>query len=214
VSRQARSDGELDAGEFGAWVVGAQAALRGERDSEVPCGSCSGCCTSSQFVHVGPDEQDALAHIPGELLFPAPGLPEGHLVLGYEARGHCPMLVDGRCSIYEHRPRTCRTYDCRVFPAAGVELEEPGKHAIARQARRWVFRLPTVDDRRRKEAVETAAAYLHAHPEVLPTEGAAPTPTQRAVLAIEVHDAFLEPTPPPDGVVETIVRRRRDQESG
>ena len=40
--------------------------------------------------------------------------------------GHCPMLVDGRCSIYEHRPRTCRTYDCRVFPAAGLERRSAG----------------------------------------------------------------------------------------
>ena len=32
------------------------------------------------------------------------------------------MLVDGRCSIYEHRPRTCRTYDCRIFTATGLDV--------------------------------------------------------------------------------------------
>jgi hypothetical protein len=25
------------------------------------------------------------------------------------------MLVDDRCSIYEDRPRACRTYDCRIL---------------------------------------------------------------------------------------------------
>src|SRR5438552_2615582 len=108
-----------------------QSALRGDADSDVPCAGCTACCTSSQFVHIGPDETDALAHIPAELLFPAPQRPPGHVVLGYDERGHCPMLVDGRCSIYEHRPQTCRIYDCRVFTAAGIELAEPSKAEIA-----------------------------------------------------------------------------------
>jgi Fe-S-cluster containining protein len=34
------------------------------------------------------------------------------------------MLIDNRCSIYPHRPRTCGTYDCRVFPAAGLDNDE------------------------------------------------------------------------------------------
>ena len=29
----------------------------------------------------------------------------------------------GGCSIYDHRPRTCRTFDCRVFAAAGVAVD-------------------------------------------------------------------------------------------
>ena len=63
-------------------------------------------------------------------------------VLGYDERGHCPMLVDGACSIYEHRPRTCRTYDCRVFPAAGVE-PDADKAPSPTRARRWRFTDPT-----------------------------------------------------------------------
>ena len=39
-------------------------------ESDVPCNGCTACCRSSQFVHVGPDEADTLAHIPAELLFP------------------------------------------------------------------------------------------------------------------------------------------------
>jgi hypothetical protein len=182
---------DLPAGNFSSWLSDLQVAVGGERSSDVPCGGCTACCTSSQFVHVGPDEVDALAHIPGELLFPAPGMPRGHVLVGYAARGHCPMLVDGRCSIYEYRPRTCRTYDCRVFPAAGVEPDEDGKAEIAHRARRWRFSHPTARDQVEHEAVRAAAAFLQdAGRDLLP--GLAPaSATQLAVLAIEVHDAFL-----------------------
>jgi Fe-S-cluster containining protein len=145
----------LDAGDFSSWLADMRAALRGERAADVPCGDCTACCTSSQFVHIAPDETDTLAHIPAELLFPAPGMPRGHVVLGYDQRGHCPMLVDNRCSIYAHRPRTCRTYDCRIFPAAGVDPEQP---LIARQAARWRFAFPTDSDRRDHQAVQAAAS--------------------------------------------------------
>ncbi len=71
------ADRGLAAGDFSAWLGEMQAAIRGERASDVPCGTCTACCTSSQFIHIGPDESDTLAHIPGELLFPAPRLPAG-----------------------------------------------------------------------------------------------------------------------------------------
>lgn len=143
-----------DAGDFSRWLSEIREALRGDRTAQVPCGSCTACCTSFQFVHVGPDETDTLAHIPRELLFPAPGKGPGHVVLGYDQRGHCPMLIDGRCSIYDHRPQTCRSYDCRVFAAAGVEADQP---AIARRAREWKFDYPEPGDRALHEAVRSRA---------------------------------------------------------
>jgi hypothetical protein len=161
--------------EFGAWLDGMRAALRGERDADVPCDGCTACCTSSQFVHVEPDESDTLAHIPKELLFPAPGKPRGHVVLGYDERGHCPMLVDGRCSIYAHRPRACRTYDCRVFTAAGVRA--PGD--VDTRAGQWTFTFETDGDRARYEAVRAAAARL---------ESESTNPTAVAVRAVETYD--------------------------
>ena len=166
-------DAPLAAGGFAAWLDGMQRALRGEADSDVPCDGCTACCTSSQFVHIGPEETDTLARIPAALRFPAPGLPTGHVVLGYDERGHCPMLVDGACSIYEHRPRTCRTYDCRVFAAAGIDADKP---AIAERARRWRFEVTTEDDRVLLEAVRAAASFA--------TERDA---TRRAVRAVEQH---------------------------
>lgn len=209
----------LAAGDFSSWMTEMQSALRGERPSDVPCGGCTACCTSSQFVHIGPDETDTLAHIPAELMFPVPRLPAGHRLLGYDDHGHCPMLVDNRCSIYEHRPRTCRTYDCRIFPAAGLEPDDDGKVLIARQASRWQFSFPTEADQNQFDAARAAAKFLHEGAGLFP-EGAVPTnATQRAVLAVEVHDAFLrrdEVTgrttvvdPDPEVVRVEVVRRTR-----
>jgi hypothetical protein len=182
-------DEPLPAGAFSTWLAGMQRALGGggEGRSDVPCGGCTACCRSSQFVHIAPDETETLRHIPARLLFPAPRMPRGHVLMGYDENGHCPMLVDGGCSIYEHRPTTCRTYDCRVFPAAGVEIDDADQAAIGRQARRWRFDFPGDDDRVAHEAVRAAARFVA---DELP-EGAAPVnATQHAVLAVRVHEAF------------------------
>ena len=131
----------------------------------MPCDGCTACCRSSQFVHIEPDELDTLAHVPTELQFPAPGRPQGHVVLGYDEQGHCPMLVDDRCSIYAHRPRACRIYDCRVFPAAGVT---PDKPLIAERAGRWEFTYRDGDAKVEHEAVRAAARFVEDRPDVVP----------------------------------------------
>jgi hypothetical protein len=146
----------FDAGDFATWLDEIRETVRDERDADVACGGCTACCRSSQFVHIGPDETETLAAVPEVLRFPAPGLPPGHVVLGYDERGHCPMLADGGCSIYAVRPRACRTYDCRVFPASGLEPDAP---AVADRARRWRI---TFDARGRRldDEVRATAASL------------------------------------------------------
>jgi hypothetical protein len=190
-NRQLADEGPLEAGDFGEWVDATLAAIRGERSADVPCGGCTACCTASQFVHIGPDETDALAHIPAELLFPAPLLPAGHVLLGHDERGHCPMLHEGRCSIYAHRPRTCRTYDCRVFAAADAGIDGGVDGLISDRARRWRFAYPTAADRSRHEAVRTAAVFIRDHPAELPDASAPANATQHAVLAVELHERFM-----------------------
>jgi hypothetical protein len=206
--------GQLLAGDFSAWLVETQAAIRGERASDVPCGTCTACCTSSQFIHIGPDEVDTLAHIPNDMLFPAPRMPRGHVLMGYDERGHCPMLVDNQCTIYEHRPRTCRTYDCRVFPASGL-VPDVDKIAIANQVTRWRFTYPTDDDRTRHRAVRTAAHYLREHPEASPGGASPQSATQRAVQAIEAYAMFLDGGQPAPATVRVeLTRRSRGSDSG
>jgi len=218
---------ELDAGDFSSWMIETRSAIRGERAAEVPCNGCTACCTSSQFVHIGPDETDTLAHIPAELLFPAPLMPRGHVLLGYDERGHCPMLIDNRCSIYEHRPRTCRTYDCRVFPATGLDVDDdPDKTLIAQRVKRWRFTFPEPADHIEHDATAAAAKFLTEHDDLFPDGVVPSTATQRAVLAIEIHDVFLRRDatgeaelvdPDPDVVRAEVLRcagARRDLSRG
>jgi len=201
------SEPTLAAGAFGTWLEELEGALAGERTAEVPCGTCTACCTSSQFVHIGPEETAALARIPRGLLFRAPGLPAGHVLLGYDQHGRCPMFVDDRCSIYEDRPRACRTYDCRVFAATGVE-PDPEQAAVAARVKRWRFDHPTGEDRARHDAVRAAAAFLEDHPKATPSGVRPPTRTQLAVAAVAAHRAFLGGAPTPSEVRVELTRRR------
>lgn len=182
----------LSAGPFSDWLREMQLAMEIGCGTDVPCGDCVACCSSSYFIHLGPDDLPAKRRIPKELQFRAPGLPKGHAVMGYDEHGRCPMLVDGKCSVYEDRPRTCRVYDCRVFAAAGMTDAGEGKEAITRQAVRWTFEFPSSTDIRLQAAVRHAADFLRGHAHLFPDGFVPANPTQLAVLAVKVHDAFLE----------------------
>ncbi len=140
-------------------------------------------------MQVEPDETAALARLPEELLFQAPGRPAGHKVVGHDQNGCCPMLVNDRCSIYEDRPRSCRSYDCRVFAAAGIAAGGADKHLVTEQVQRWVFEYPDPQDTARHEAVQAAAKFLMEHPEC--TDVDTGQGTQLALLAIKVHELFI-----------------------
>jgi hypothetical protein len=173
---------------FSLWLCSVQAALAEEQPAEVPCGECNACCRTSHVVHVRPDERRTRMRIPRRFLLPAPGLPPGNLVLGHDTAGCCPMLIGGHCSMYEDRPLACRTYDCRIYAAAGIVAD---RAAIARQVERWRFTYPSQDDRDRHAAVRAAARHIRQHSECLASDAARRDPLRVAVLAIAVHEAFL-----------------------
>jgi hypothetical protein len=210
---------DLPAGGFSSWLRLTRSAQVQECGVEVPCGECTACCTSSYFIHVGPTETETLARIPSELLFPAPGLPEGNVLLGYDKHGRCPMLIDGRCSIYEDRPLTCRTYDCRVFAAAGIAAD---RAPITERARRWRFGYSTSDDRRRHAAVRAAARFLRERAECFPGGAVPDNPAQVAILAIKIYKVFLECTdgssekgrmPADSAVADAVVKANEEFEA-
>jgi uncharacterized protein len=168
--------GARAAGEFGAWLGGFRASLGTGADAEVPCDGCTACCRSGKLIPVEPDETDALAHIPSDRLLPMPG-EGGRLVLRHDTDGTCSQLVDGRCTVYAHRPRACRAYDCRIFLAAGVRPDSP---LIAERAGQWQFTYASDAAHERHDAVRMAAVVLG-----FPGGLSAPaSPTQHALDAI------------------------------
>jgi len=176
---------------FSSWLrITRRAQITGE-GADVLCGECTACCTSSYFIHIGPNETQTLDRIPKKLLFPAPGLARGNVLLGYAENGHCPMFINNQCSIYEDRPLTCRNYDCRIFAATGLSVDDD-RVSIARQARRWKFDFPTARDRKEFSAIQAAAKFLGEHADLFPAGFVPGNMTQLAVLAIKVYDVFLD----------------------
>lgn len=190
---------DLPAGDFATWLREMRAALRDGGELDVPCGGCNACCKSAYFIHIRPDERETLKRIPRRLRFPAPGLPRGHVVLGYDERGHCPMLVDDRCSIYEHRPRTCRSYDCRIFPATGLDTAGDGKAQLDARIRRWRFDLASEADGRLLAAARAAASFLRDRAHRFPAGAVPSNLTQLATFALTVLEVFTPAEPPDDG---------------
>ena len=82
--------------------------------------------------------------------------------------------------------------DCRVFSASGVAVEGRGKDLIARQVRRWEFQVSSREDAAALESVRSAAAYLAENREELGDRFATITPAQQALLAIKVHELFVD----------------------
>jgi uncharacterized protein len=181
------------AGPFIEWLRQAHDALRGDGGSDVPCGDCVGCCVSSYFIPIRPQDQAAFAAIPPEVLVTAPGQPSGHKMMGYRADGTCPMLNAGKCSVYQHRPQTCRDYDCRIFAAAGIDAGGADKSIINDRVRAWRFTYPSDEDRRVHEAVQAAATFIREHRADFPGGRAPTAPTGVAVLALKVYGLFLDP---------------------
>jgi hypothetical protein len=203
----------IAAGSVAAWYSEFAHALRTGSDAHVPCGSCSACCTSSQFVHIGPDEHDTLAHIPSALRFAAPRH-AGHSVLPYDERGHCPMLAAGRCSIYEYRPRTCRVYDCRVFAATAVVPDEPSRRAVREQVVRWRFDRTDPADRELGDRLERAGRWIDDHQDDLPEALRAHDSTRRALSAFAIAELFAterDPTARDDPDTGAVVQLLLEQ---
>ncbi len=183
---------DLPAGGFSSWLRRTRSALVKENGANVPCGECNACCRSSYFIHIRPEETQTLIRIPGKLLFAAPGLPKGNVLLGYDENGRCPMLIDDKCSFYEHRPLTCRNYDCRIFAAAGIAAGDDDKALITQRIRRWKFSYPVKRDRDQHSAVQAAAMFLRERAECFPAGVVPSNSSQLAILAIKVYGVFLK----------------------
>jgi len=146
------------------------------------------------FIHIKPEETQAIQRTPRALLFPAPGLPKGHVLMGYSDKGHCPMLVDDECSIYEHRPQTCRDYDCRIFAATGVSVDEQTQAEIAHRVKAWEFHYESEASREEHRIVKQAAAFLQENRDLFPQGSLPGYPVQLAAFAVRIYRIFSDMT--------------------
>lgn len=187
------TDKYVSAGNFPDWLNRFKRSLKNGSGMNVNCDDCNACCRASQFIHIKPEETKSIARIDKKLLFPAPGLPKGNLVMGYNETGCCPMLKNGICSIYQDRPITCRTYDCRLFAAAGIWAGGKEKYLVNRQVRRWRFSYKNTLDREKHLAVISAANFLKRNKRIFPTGTISGNPIHLAIMAVKCHTVFLRP---------------------
>jgi hypothetical protein len=128
---------------------GGQTVAVTDLTSDVPCNGCTACCRSGLRVVLSLRES-------GEGL--ETELVDGRRGLKQNADGSCVHLVDGKCSVYEHRPIACRSFDCRDYAVASVR---PGNFpAIAEAAMRWRPEIKSNEDRTTLERVGTVAVHL------------------------------------------------------
>jgi len=148
----------IDAGAFSQWLAEMRAVLRGERDADVPCGDCVGCCVSSYPILLRLGDKLAREQVPEERLI-GPARAGERWLMGYRDDGSCPFLLEHRCSIYTDRPQTCRDYDCRIYAAAGL-VPDGSRPVIAARVRAWKFDYASDQDRREAQAVSQAAREM------------------------------------------------------
>ena len=101
------------------------------------------------------------------------------------------MLVDGECSIYAQRPRTCRSFDCRVFAAAGVSLGSGPRARVNARVWQWRFEYPSEFDAECQNAVLAAAAFLRRRGDLIQPDVAPTDAGELAKAAVFVHEIFL-----------------------
>jgi len=175
-----------NAGRLDAWLIATDKALQEQGATNVPCGNCTACCRSGQFIHLAPEDAPALAAINPALLFPVPDESDRFL-LGFDDEGRCPMLIDDTCSIYNARPQACRVYDCRIFAATGVKpFNQPLIEAVVGQ---WSFE----DKGEVHIALSRARRYVAAN---IKAFGITEHPIQLALSAIKTHALFLKEDQP------------------
>jgi Fe-S-cluster containining protein len=150
------SIGEFRCGDkpFGSVTTVYRNFVRGRKDGEVrvPCGSCNACCRSSSLcVELTPQEVEEHA---GNVVMNDDGQP----TLAKKEDGHCIKLIDGKCSIYNHRPFVCRTYDCRMMILHG-RIDGYTDGVMWEAVQQWDMpRTPTVEDKDTWTALKMSSA--------------------------------------------------------
>lgn len=161
-------------GSVTTWLRKFEQRSKSGASADVPCGTCNACCTCGYEVEVFADDDSSLETVPSSK--------DGARILARNADGSCSHLIDGKCSVYDRRPRACREFDCRIFVLTGLVPRLLGE---TRAMGRWnplsatktaddkvasiALRLATFEAYRELGAVEVAcAAGVASYREYLP----------------------------------------------
>jgi uncharacterized protein len=197
----------IDAGRFSDWLEAMRAVLRGERDAEVPCGDCVGCCVSSYPIPLRLGDKLARERVLEQWLI-GPADADKSWLMGFREDGSCPFHDHGACSVYAGRPQTCRDYDCRIYAAA--QLMPDGERPVIRdRVRTWRFALDSAADHAAADSVRRAAEFIRSNAGHFPAAMRTGSATSVAVLAVKTHVLFLDGTRAPgkDESLELAVQR-------
>lgn len=112
---------------------------------KVPCGQCNACCRS-KYIHADllPHE---LADFPEAVKVDMSASKRSSgWALPKKEDGSCVHLIEGKCSIYDRRPHSCRTYDCRLYLLTGaIPVYD---EAMAEAIKQWApLKLNTTEDK-------------------------------------------------------------------
>jgi hypothetical protein len=111
--------------------------------------------------------------------------------MGYGDQGQCPMLLDGECSIYKYRPQTCRDYDCRIFAATGLAVDERSQPEIAHRIRGWRFRYRG-KGHELQAALRRAVSFLEGNRNRFPKGSLPNQPGSLAATAVRIYRLFTK----------------------
>ena len=77
--------------------------------SDVPCGECNKCCSLSPLLT--PEEFESGKYM---YTFMKTEFSDEPVVSIPRNKNGCMYLIEGKCSIYDDRPQSCRVFDCRT----------------------------------------------------------------------------------------------------
>jgi Fe-S-cluster containining protein len=123
---------------------------------QVPCNGCVACCYHPNVdVEPAHERPEDLAHL--DIVQHA----DGGFALRKREDGACVHLGPSGCTVYAHRPRACRAYDCRLFSVIGLVDHYDGDQIPPA----WIFEASSKADRVRELALRLAAGrYISTHP--------------------------------------------------
>jgi Fe-S-cluster containining protein len=142
----------------------------GKQPASVPCGSCTACCWYGR-TDVKPEEEELEDLAALQMLEDEKGF-----YLAQRGDGGCIHLgINGGCEVWEHRPRVCRAYDCRVMGMAGLAPTASKGHT----APVWEFPIEKPMDR-----AILLAARIAALPYLQASQQGTPDPSGSALVAV------------------------------